>query len=248
MPNSKDLAANTAPKILIIGDGGTEKTRFLASAGVFVYDFDKGMDSTAGQDVEYVTFKDAPHGSKAFNKEEGIYPYGEAWPAFINHLNTVVWPQVEKGTFPFRGIGLDSLTTLSNISMNYVLKGNGKAAAAPEIQHWGQQLRLLETVMDQLTAWNIAVMVTAHIKRDDNIVTSITEYLPMVAGQLSGRVGIYFGEVYYTKRVGTGNDTRTVFITVAQGMYKQAKSRRNVPNDTAAKWSAIEPYLTGTKR
>lgn len=248
MPNSKDLTANAAPKILIIGDGGTEKTRFLASAGVFIYDFDNGMDSTAGQDVEYITFKDAPYNSKAFNKDQGIYPYGEAWPAFINHLNTVVWPQIEKGTFPFRGVGLDSLTTLAMLSMNYVLKGDGKSGKNPEIQHWGTQLRLLETLMDQLTAWNIAVMVVAHIKRDDNLVNQTTEYLPMVAGQLSGKIGIFFGEVYYTKRVGTGLDLRTVFITAAQGMYKQAKSRRNVPNDTPAKWSAIEPYLLGTKK
>ena len=235
--------------ILIIGDGGTEKTRFTASCpGIEIQDFDKGMDSTTDilpvSGASYRTFKDAPFGSKAVNESKGIYPWGTAWPAFVKHMDNNLWPRIEAGeTVP---VAFDSLTTLANICMNFVLKSAGKTGRdTPEVQHWGYQLRLLETLMDQVTAWPTTLIVTAHIKRDDNLVQGTTEYLPMVAGQFSGRIGIYFNEVYYTKVVGTGKDRRVTLQTQSEGLYKQAKSRRNVPTGTLAKWAEVEKFLTG---
>jgi hypothetical protein len=245
MPNSKDLLQSATPSILIVGDGGTEKTRFLAGCPKpFVFDFDAGMLSTRGMDVTYETFKDAPYGSKAIDKERGIYPWGESWPRFIDYLNTKVWPLIEAGTWPFETAGVDSLTTLAMQCMNYVLKGSGKTGGSnPEIQHWGSQLRLLETVMEQLSAWPIRLVVTAHIKRDENPVLGMKEMLPLVAGQLSGKIGIFFDECYYTNVSGTGKDRKVTFKTESEGLYKQAKSRHGVPSNTAASWKAIEGFF-----
>lgn len=239
--------------ILIIGDGGTEKTRFTASCGgIHICDFDKGMDSTGdilpSSGATFRTFKDAPHGSKAVNEAKGIYPWGTAWPAFIRHLDTEIWPRVEAGELA--ALGYDSLTTLANISMNFVLRSDNKTGKdQPAVQHWGYQLRLLETLMDQTTAWPCTLIVTAHIKRDINLVhggvEGTIEYLPMVAGQLSGRIGIYFNEVYYTKVTGTGPTRRIVLQTQSEGLFKQAKSRRNVPNGTLARWTEVEKFLRG---
>jgi hypothetical protein len=129
--------------ILIIGDGGTEKTRFTASCGgIHICDFDKGMDSTTDivreSGATFRTFKDAPFGSKAVNPDKGIYPWGTAWPAFIKHLDTDIWPRVEAGKLP--ALGYDSLTTLANISMNFVLKSDNKTGKdQPAVQHWGHR-------------------------------------------------------------------------------------------------------------
>jgi hypothetical protein len=257
MPNAKDRKANPTPSILIVGDGGSGKTRFLATCPKpFIYDIDNGTASIAGEDVEYETFKDAPYGVKvgAAQKAEGIFEWGTAWPAFIKHLNDNVAGQIDKGTVPFGLYSIDSLTTLAMISMNYVLKGNNKVgSAAPEVQHWGQQLRLLEVVMDQLTALPVPLVVTAHIRRDQNILMETTEFLPLVGGQLSAKIGIYFDEVWYTKTKqlpaegGKPGRIITVFQTVSSGMYKQAKSRHNIPNEIEARWDLIEPYFRGER-
>lgn len=258
MPNAKDRKANPTPSILLVGDGGTRKTRFLATCPkIFIYDFDNGTASIAGEDVEYQTFKDAPYGvkvSKKMTEEEGIYEWGTAWPAFINHLNNKVWPKIEAGTFEFTEIAGDSITSLANICMNYVLKASGKTGgASPEIQHWGSQLRLLETVMDQLTAWPVTLIMTAHIKRDDNLVMGTKEYLPLIGGQLSGKIGIYFDEVWYTDlktlpaKGPEPAKTIAVLKTNTEGMYKQAKTRHNIPSGTEARWSNVGPYFQGTK-
>lgn len=258
MPNAKDRRSNPTPSILVVGDGGTRKTRFIATCPKpFIYDFDNGTASIAGEDVQYETFKDAPYGVKVGpkQKEEGIFEWGTAWPAFIKHLNDNVAQQVETGKTPYGLYALDSLTSLANISMNYVLKSAGKVGtAAPEIQHWGMQLRLLEIVMDQLTALPVPLIVTAHIKRDNNLVSGETvEMLPLVGGQLSGKIGIYFDEVWYTENkvapAAGGNPGRkfTVFITETGGLRRQAKTRHNVPSGIEAKWSLVAPYFSGEK-
>lgn len=259
MPNTKDRKPNPTPSILLVGDGGTGKTRFLGTCpNPFIYDFDNGLASLRGQDVEYATFKDAPYGVKvgSAQKAEGIYPWGEAWPAFIKHLNDNVAHQVDTGKTQFGTYGLDSLTTLANICMNFVLKGNNKiGTAAPEVQHWGQQLRLLETVMDQLTALPVPLIVTAHIRRDNNLVSGETvEMLPMVGGQLSGKIGVYFDEVYFTEvkfRPSLGNipsRRETIFRTEPMGLIRQAKSRHGVPSGTVALWDNLAPYFTEVKK
>jgi hypothetical protein len=255
MPNAKDLKMNPNPSILLVGDGGTRKTRFLAGCPKpFIFDFDAGMASTRGMDVEYETFKDAPWGSKATNHEAGIYAWGESWPRFVDFLNKNVWPGLEDGSrivkttdkreVKIETLGADSLTTLATQCMNYVLKASGKAGNTnPEIQHWGSQLRLLETIMEQLAAWPSRLVVTAHIKRDDNLVMGTKEFLPLVAGQLSGKIGVYFDECYYTSSSGAGKDAKVLLKTEGEGLYKQAKSRHNVPNNIEASWAKIAPFF-----
>lgn len=258
MANAKDRKANPTPSILIVGDGGTGKTRFIATCPKpYIYDFDNGTASIAGEDVEYDTFKDAPYGVKvgAAQKAEGIYEWGTAWPAFIKHLNDNVAAQVDKGEMKFGTYALDSLTSLANICMNYVLKSSGKTGtASPEIQHWGMQLRLLEIVMDQLTALPVPLIVTAHIKRDNNLVSgAVAEMLPLVGGQLSGKVGIYFDEVWYTdvKLVpaagGKPAGRKTILNTESTGLLRMAKTRHMVPSGTEAKWSLVGPYFSGER-
>lgn len=257
MPNAKDKRTNPTPSILLVGDGGTGKTRFIATCPKpFIYDFDNGLISIAGTDVEYETFKDAPYGVKVgpIQKAAGIYEWGTAWPAFIKHLNENVAAQLEKGEVQFGIYAIDSLTTLAMICMNYVLKESGKnGKSTPEIQHWGMVLRLLEVVMDQLTALPVPLVVTAHIKRDNNLVTENTELLPLVGGQLSGKIGIYFDEVWYTERKSVpakGTDPARIITTIktdAVGLYKQAKSRHNIPSGTEARWSIVAPYFQGER-
>lgn len=245
MPNAKNATANATPSILIVGDGGTGKTRFLGSCpSPFVIDCDKGMASVAGMDVEYRTFKDAPWGSKAINKEDGIYPWGSAWNELVRYVDDVIYPQIEAGTWPYKVLAFDSVTTLGNIAKNAILKQAGKTGKDQlEKQHWGQMLRQLEVFFEQVTSWPVISIFTAHIRRDENLVQGTTEYLPMIEGQLAGRLGIYFDEFYFTQTAGKGDARKFAFKTQAEGLYKQAKSRANVPDGVEANWSKLAPHL-----
>lgn len=254
MPSSADLKKKSFPKILIVGDGGTGKSRFLASCpSPYIFSFDDNLDSCAEFQFDYDTFKDAPwrEGVKkqATSIDLGIYPWGTGWDKFIDKLDDGIWPQVQAGTLPYRTMGLDSITTMANLSMNQVLKMNGKTGRTnPSQPDWGQQLRNLETVIEEVCAWPVIVVVTAHVRRDQNLLNNEVEMLPLVGGQFGGRIGVYFSEVYYTKVEGKGADRKVTLQTEPQGLYKMAKSGRNVPNGTLAKWSAVEKYLIGNAK
>lgn len=238
--------------ILLVGDSGTHKTYFLGGCPkLFVFDFDKGLAILRDRELEYGTFKDAPYGSKLFNPAKGTYEWGTGWSAFVKKLNEI-GAQVESNTSPYLTLGFDSITTLSAIAMNYVLKENGRTPKdGPRIQDWGAQIGLLETVMDQLTAWtSFTKIVTAHIQRDTNMLTQAVEKLPLVTGKLAGKISIYFDEVWFTDvsaaPAGKPESERKFFLkTVSDGTFRQAKSRFGVPNGTITEWSAVAPYITG---
>lgn len=245
MANTKDMGTNPYPAILVIGDGGTGKTVF---AGTFpkpyFFDFDRGMASLRGKDVEFDTFKDAPKDSKAISKANGIYPWGTAWTEFIRQLN-VLGEMMDKGLCPHETIVLDSLTTMANIALHWVLKQTNHNGSDPvDPGRWYQQMSALEQVMDQLTSWPIIKVVTAHIQRDTNSITQNVEQLALVTGKLAGKLPIYFDEVYFTKIVGKGREREFVLQTVGDGMVKQAKSRYRVPDSTAANWSSVKPFIS----
>lgn len=243
MSNANDLGLNPTPSIMVVGDSGTHKTYFLTTIpGIFIFDFDKGMAIARGRDVEFQTFKDAPHGSKVTSKEHGIYPWGQAWPAFILRLNQL-GETVDKGEL--RPIGLDSLTTLSDICMNYVLRETN-SKGPPQIQHWGAQIELMKTVLDQMTAWPVLFAATAHVQRNTNEVTQIVEQLPLLTGKLAGKAGLYFDEVWFTQVKGkSATDRQFVLQTESYGMVKQAKTRYGVPDGLEATWQAVEKYFRG---
>lgn len=242
MANAKDIAQKAvAPKILIFGDGGTHKTFTLAGVpNIFVFDFDKGMAIARGQDVEYETFKDAPQGWNSY-PEQGVHQWGTAWGKFIEKINELGKRIDEGEMIP---IGLDSLTTMSSICMYYIQKGDNRRQNAPRrIQDWGAQIQLMEMVMDQLTAWPVPLIVTAHAQRNTNAVSEMVEILPLLTGKLAGKVGIYFDEVYYSTVVGKGEDKKFVLQTESYGLIKQAKTRYGVKDGTEATWEAIREQL-----
>lgn len=246
MANAKDIQGEPNPSILIMGDSGTHKTWFLSQVpDIVVFDFDKGMAVARGRSVEYHTFKDAPRGVKVTDrmKTEGIYPFGKAWPEFVKKLNQV-GEEIDKGKrIP---IGCDSISTMSNSAMAYILDQSGHAGA-PQIQHWGGQMQLLETVMDQLTAWPVPLLVTAHLQRNTNDLTQVTEMLPLVTGKLAGKIGIYFDEVYLAKVSGTGDKRKFVLQTQSDSMAKQVKTRYDVTDGIDTDWTKVYAKIAQVK-
>jgi hypothetical protein len=236
--NEAQIEETDPIRIMLVGDSGTHKTYFLATIPeVFVFDFDFGMTITRGMgvDVEYESFKDAPRGGRT-NPEKGIYPFGTAWPKFIARLNHI-GSLIDKGKWN-RPIAIDSLTTMANCAMAYVKLSNNHLGN-PQLQHWGAQMDLIESVLEQLNSWGIPLVVTAHIQRNTNDLTQVIEYLPLVTGKLAGKLGLYFDDVYYASVKGSGTEKKFVLQTESDNMYRQAKTRWGVPSGCETSYPAV---------
>jgi len=245
MPTTDDLKLTPFPSILIVGDAGTKKTWLSGQfPKPYFFDFDKGMAVLRDvKGITYDTFKDAPEASKVFDPAKGIYEWGKGWPAFIKKLNEV-GSTMDEGKCPYTTIVFDSLTMMGNLALNYVIaeaKRNNRYKSGDPVDQglWGQQSRLLETTMDQLTSWDIARIVTAHVQRDTNTVTMNVEKLPLTTGKFAGKVGAYFDEVWYIEAKGD----KLVIKTKHNAQMRQAKSRYNLTDESELDFNKLKLVL-----
>lgn len=261
MANAKNITSGDA-NILVVADSGGYKTRFLGTfppGWVEVADFDKGMASLAGTDIEYETFKEADKGQKVRPEErkQGVYEYATAWPAFIQWVNKI-GDRLEQKKGP-KVVAFDSLSHMSMIIMNKILKDNGWDV--PNQGAYGAQQEYLKRVLNQVTAWPVRLVCTAHIQRDENLNTGVIEKLPLLTGKLAGFISSFFDEVYFVDVIEKpavaavpAKDGKPaipaqpaqrgpVVRTKATPTMRQAKSRWNVPDGTPLDWKEISKYL-----
>lgn len=264
MPNSRDINTGNS-NVLVIGDTGSWKTRFLSSVpGIFNFDFDKGMASAREFGVEYATFKDGPRGLKLATGEiatmslseaqqkEGLYEWGTAWDHFWKKVIDIN-ERFNRGEGP-KAVGLDSLTFMSDMAINKILRDTKHEN--PHQGTWGAHHGYFKTVFSVMTMWPCRFIATAHIRRTENDLTGISEKLPLLAGQMSGLISAFFDEVYFTelntdasiKLPGTERISPYVLRTVADGSMRQAKTRWNVPDRIPPVWSAVEKHLPAITR
>jgi hypothetical protein len=248
MPNTKDLTIDLGKaSFLLIGDNGSGKTYFFREMPKpWVADFDGGVASLRGCDIEYDMFKDAPPGRKPLSSQPGIYKFGDAYPRFLDRLNEI-GKQMDEGNCPYQSLGMDSITTLTQICMNAVLARDSKAGKNPEIQHWGVYMRDMQTLLDQFTSWPLLKVCTAHVERGKNPITEATELLVLANGKLQALVPIYFDEVYFceveSERVDGKQVNKYMLVTKKDALYKSARSRWGVPNKTPLSWTEVERQI-----
>jgi len=251
MPNAADIKPEANTSFLLIGDGGTHKTFFIGTCPMpaYVFDFDNGMAILAGRsDIDYDTYVEVSNGVKLtdWQKANGWYEYGRAWPAILKKLNEI-GREMDAGTCKYKTLAFDSLTILTDLCLSYAIRENGGPFNDGR-QMWGVFLNNMTVLFSQFTKWPVTKVLTAHVKRDDNLVMGTVEKLPNVPGQFSGKVGVYFDEVYYTEVKMVALDPKKptekspIFVlkSVQDGTIKQAKSRKlNVPNDTPTDFNEI---------
>ncbi len=248
MPNTRDLSIESGKgSFLFIGDNGSGKTYFLKDMPKpYIADFDSGVASLQGADIEYDMFKDAPLNSKLVDPERGIYKYGDAFPRYIDRMNKL-GKMIDEGNCPFETIATDSMTTMLDSAMRAVLARDGKHGKNPEIQHWGTFMTDVVTLLDQLTSWPLFVVFTAHVERAKNPLTDEVEMMPLANSKLQGKIPIYFDEVYFfdvkTQRTNEGKVSKHVIMTRKDSLYKCARSRWRVPNETEASWPAVQKAI-----
>jgi len=239
--------------LLVIGDSGTGKTKFLDSmqaAGekVFIFDFDKGTIGLklVPRDSIFMV-KDQPYWPPTVKlppiiPNSGIYAYGTGWTKFLEKMNQI-GTQIQAGTWPYTVLAFDSITFLGQLDINFILKTDKDEGKNPHIGQWGQQIQHLITLMDQLTSWPGIKYVTAHVQRDENPITKITERLPLVTGKFAPRLPTFFDEVYFAVVKRVGEKPVHQFITHSDSVHVQARTRFEVPDDIIQDWKEVLKYL-----
>lgn len=237
MANARDLKPD-APTILLIGDSGTGKTRFLRTVpGLYMFDFDGGAQSLAGTEVEYDTYKDMVRGVKPTKElaSKGLYEFGSAWDAAYKKMLDI-GGLIGTDKAP-KAIAFDSLTFMSMVAVNKILLSTNQPA--PHQGTWGAHHEYFKAVFSMVTAWGIPVIATAHIERKENDLTQVTEKLPLLAGKLAGMIGAFFSEVYYIDHAHTNGVSKFTLLTTPTPQLRQAKSRSNVPNGSVADFAGV---------
>lgn len=242
MANAKDITSANS-NILIVGDAGTWKTHLLGQIpGIHIMDFDRGMAINRGLDIEYDTFKDLGIGMEEseVSRREGLYRWGTAWEHFWKKCVDIN-EKFNKGTGP-AAIGLDSLTMMSMMVINKILKDTGHASAHQGT--WGSHHEYFKTIFSTMTAWPCRVIATAHIERTTNDLTGQTEKLPLLAGKLAAMIPIFFDEVWYANVERKDGKLRYWLNTMVDTNLRQSKSRFGLPDNIPTNWEDIAKYLS----
>jgi hypothetical protein len=221
--NTKDLTpSNLNLNVLIYGKSGTGKTSWAAHfPKPYIFDFDKGVMSIRGKDVEYDTYS----GKDAYSKFERKLLSFET-------------------NCPYETIIIDSLTTMQDYCMDRILEIN--AVKQPRIQDWGALINEIKDVMMRGAKLNKNFIVVAHEQLVQDSQSGVFVVQPLVSGKsLPGQLPLWFDECYRT-HVSRTKDGKASYVFQTVGDDKcTAKSRLNVLSNME-EWSKdgkmVNPY------
>lgn len=212
MSNAKDITTeNLRINLLLYGMSGTGKTTAGCSfPKAYVADFDDGMLSQKGVDVEYNTFS---------NYQDFEFKFAE----------------LEKKC-PFDTIVLDSITTMQEYLMDKILKQNNRKM--PTMNEWNVLIASLKDLFMRITKISRHCVVIAHQQMRQDDITGDIFIQPLIVGKkMPEQLPLWFDEVYHCEAT---RDTKgkPVFqvLTTASGRYT-AKSRLNCL-DPLQDWSS----------
>lgn len=245
MAKLSEIAQSTNLKLLLLGDSGAGKTTFAASGPgrVQIADFD-GKVSSAAQylrennpsQLDQVNYTDYASIGKFGDKELAAHKFNQDMGQLAKDLGEV------------RTFVLDSLTTFSDASMEYLLKSNPgvkrfvtQGAQIPVLQDYQMARIWFKQMLTALLSLKCHVIVTAHIQVDKDELTGQIIRSPMMAGKLSRELPIYFEEVWRAYR-----DERGEYWAQTQSdrSFVCRSQIPGLPNPVKLDWNEINKYLT----
>ena len=202
MINSKDISVeNIKLNVLIYGKSGSGKTTFGCSfPKPYCFDFDKGMLSQRGRDVDYDTYTSYAAFMLKFQELEMNCPY-----------DTII---------------IDSITTLEEYCMDRALAASRRTM--PTMNEWNILIADLKDLFNRATKMSKHLVMIAHEQMIQDEITGEVIIRPQIVGKkLPGQLPLWFDEVYRAQ-VGRDKEGLPVYslLTTADLKYI-AKSRLN---------------------
>lgn len=201
--NAKDITtANMKVKVLIYGKSGTGKTSFgCGFPQPYVVDFDNGMLSQRGRDVEFDLYK----GKSAY----------QDFDFKLKELET---------NCPYETIVLDSITTMQEAKMDMILQMTKKKI--PTQYEWMVLLDGMKDLFTRLTKIDKHIVVIGHEMLVQDEITGEIMYMPVTYGKkFPSQLPLFFDEVYRAQ-VSRDKQGKPVYnMLTAAGSNYMAKSR-----------------------
>lgn len=195
MPKLSDFEVLRNTKLLAFGESGAGKTvNALSFPGpIWVADFDNKISSAAAfyrgtPQIEQISYEnygpvdDRGTSAENFNKKLAEFKSTKNWP---------------------RTIVIDSMTTLSDEVMRYLMRLNPaitrmrvQGVTMPSQQDYGVARLFFKQLITEILNFPCNVIFLAHIQVEKDETTGEILRTPMMAGKLARELNIYFEEVY----------------------------------------------------
>jgi hypothetical protein len=234
---------------LIYGEKGSGKTSLLGTARlpIFVDSFDPGGCLVLRDEIEQgVVVADTSWEGEEDAKTPKVF---EAWDKEFHRRK-------KEGFFNiFATYALDSLTTLSQRIMDYVLKKAGRPGGVPQTgagadNDYVNQMLYLENAITGMFSLPCDLILTAHPDADKDETTGKIFVGPLITGKAKMRIPLLFSEMYYAKaedtKDGTAYSLQTKLSSTFRASTRLGKGGKfdkfEVPNIKALLKKAGLPY------
>lgn len=236
-----DLVSEDYFKLLLCGDSSTGKTCSVGTAPgkIHIFDFDKKLSSliihlqkTNKDKIKDITFDTYTEGKVK----------GKAGQKFVDDMNKLIAIGEKGGEFPYDTVCLDSITTLNDAILHYIVYTNPglkrtvtSAAIIPALQDYQLLRMVMKDLIKQVLALPCNVIFTSHIERIKDETTGRLIQVPMMQGKLATELPIYFSEIYKPEII----DGKYMAITQSTKEFK-CRTELGLPKHVPMDWSKLK--------
>jgi hypothetical protein len=219
--NAMYQKANESKKFscLISGNLGSGKTRVACTGRkpVLLIQFDPGGAKSVQQQIDKGEVIPMD-----FSDDDPAAPY--AYKKFEKFFNEEVKAGLLKSTGT---LVLDSITTMSDIMMNEILRQEGQLGKMPRIQDYGKQILFLQQAIKFMISQPCDFVCTGHIALTKDEVSGKVHSGLLITGKANVKIPLLFDEIYVAKAEKLGpteaqklkTDMRYSLLTRPDGIY-----------------------------